>query len=176
MAKGVEPEKGHLVPRSRLTEVFGVDILPTGTHEINSVGNLTYMSRARNRALGSDFLDLGAERAGDPENLSRHFIGSSGSNDIGALYESIRKQLRPPAGDSDPDERGIDAERVKREFLRLTKARRQPIKESFEQWLRDLSASAASRLGLPALDHLGIWPTETTALSRSLLSLDRIPM
>jgi hypothetical protein len=70
----VQPQKQHLVPYTRLKEMFGLSGARPGRHEAHDIGNLTYISEALNglTGLGSDPLDLDREPAG---NRDAHFIG-----------------------------------------------------------------------------------------------------
>jgi hypothetical protein len=69
----VQPQKQHLVPYTRLKEMFGLSGARPGRHEAHDIGNLTYISEELNglTGVGSDPLDLEREPAG---NRDAHFI------------------------------------------------------------------------------------------------------
>ena len=150
-----KPEKGHVIPRSKLAKVFGIDVRPTESHEINSIGNLTYMSYEFNRALGDDFPDLAVELKQARKNLGSHFISSGDSQELYDGYEKLRRLM----GRLDQtDEAGFEPRRknVISKFGKLTKLRRLAIQRSFEAWLEELDADALASLGLKTWEDLKI--------------------
>jgi len=153
LAKEVGPEKGHLVPRSRLAKVFGVDVRPTESHEINSIGNLTYMSNRFNRALGDDFPDLALEMSQTKKNLIGHFLCSGDSQEVYEAYERLRELMGHPAPIEDSKFESGRQETLAG-FRRLTKLRRKVIQQAFEAWLEELDADALAPLGLKTWEDM----------------------
>ena len=103
IAKGIQPQKQHIVPYKRLKEIYGLEGPRRGNHDVNDIGNITYISKALNSiriGLGSTPLNLEVEEAA---NLDAHLLshGSEGllvyyrraceASDLGEARESYEK-------------------------------------------------------------------------------------
>jgi hypothetical protein len=155
LSREVRPEKGHLVPRSRLARVLGIDVKPTESHEINSIGNLTYMSYDFNRALGHDFPELAVEVSQARMNLASHLLLSGDSHQ---LYErfGILKKLMARLDQVDDAEFETLRAAILKKFSDMSRLRRRAIQGSFETWLEELDHSALTSLGLDSWDSLAL--------------------
>jgi len=152
--QGNTPEKQHLLPFNQARALYPGDLRRGGSHRVNSIGNLTYISQALNSwdgGLGDSFADLGA----DPlDNQRAHFLVRDES-DRAVLdsYEDLRKGLGGDAPRGGPD--------LKRTFDHMTARRRELIAESALDWLREIDLTTCQSLKVSSL--LDLHTLERTA-------------
>jgi hypothetical protein len=143
-----EPEKQHLLPFKKAQALYPGDLRRGGAHIVNSVGNLTYISREQNsfeRGLGDRFADLAAE---PEENLRAHLlVGQSTNTRVLRDYDQLREQLTAANASG--------TSKVREIFEHMARRRREIIQDGFRQWLDALDTRAAALLKLANLGELG---------------------
>ena len=127
-----EPEKQHLVPYSLLKPLFGLSGSRVGSHEINSVGNLTYISRPLNRSSGLSDNPADLRRETD-ENKRAHLL----SDEFITLYEAV-------LAEKDPKQRLSN-------FQAMYQKRTKAIASAFEDWIASLPAKPPEKLAQETL-------------------------
>jgi len=138
----VEPEKQHLLPFIKAQKLYGGELRRAGSHLVNSIGNLTYISRELNDfdgGLGEHFARLDLEPAG---NLKAHLVGDR----VLKEYESLRRRFEK----ADP----IAASAGRESFERMVHRRREIIQAAFEGWLDELDRAACKALEIGDLSEL----------------------
>ena len=145
---GCDPEKQHIVPYSRLCEVYGLEeeANRATTHPINNIGNLTYLSHECNHwehGLGSKWACLEEEPEG---NKSDHFLVDEPQDGmVLKAFERVRKaaQRRRPSG-SDLD--GDSIRLIKTRFEKMCDLRRTLVAKAFDEWKEELRKKALANL------------------------------
>jgi hypothetical protein len=139
----VEPEKQHLLPFIKAQKLYGGELRRASSHPVNSIGNLTYISRELNDfdgGLGEHFARLDLEPAG---NLAAHLVGDR----VLKEYESLRRRFEK--------EDVASASAGRESFERMVHRRRENIQAAFERWIADLDHAACEALGIGDLTELG---------------------
>jgi hypothetical protein len=131
--QGVDPEKQHLVPYSRLERVYNLDRRGRVTrHPSNNIGNITYISAALNSfetGLGSVPVDLKLE---PDDNAGKHFLGSP---EVKKKYDvAVRRAGK--AGEN-------DRLKARKLFEKFCESRRKQISEAFASWVKELAPAIA---------------------------------
>jgi hypothetical protein len=121
----VEPEKQHLVPYSRLASAYGIiGRVRISAHVVNSIGNLTYISRELNgfdAGLGSDPIDLEVEVAKNSKNCEAHLLAG--------LEKDFKRAIDAQ-----------DAEAIRAAYEAFCGARCTQIEAAFLGWLTETQA------------------------------------
>jgi hypothetical protein len=146
--EAAKPEKQHLLPFKKAQALYPGDLRRGGSHIVNGIGNLTYISEVLNsfeRGLGDAFADLSAE----PEaNQRAHLlVGQPPDRRLLDDYENLRRRLSVSGAPA--------TEKAKRSFERMSRHRRALIAQSFRAWVEHLDATACAALGLDRLSELG---------------------
>lgn len=141
------PEKQHLLPFIKAQKLYGGELRRGGSHLVNSIGNLTYISQPLNDfdgGLGERFARLDLE---PPSNQRAHLLTDNRRGDrVVADYESLRKRFEK--------ESAISAGAGREAFERMVKRRREIIQAAFEDWLAELDRAACEALGIDDLSEL----------------------
>ena len=147
LAYAAEPEKQHLLPFKKAQSLYAGELRRSGSHLVNSLGNLTYISRALNDfdgGLGDNFADLAAE---PPENLRAHLMVASQSGQrILADYEKLRIRLTDKTSTPTAKDRDV--------FEQMVRHRREAVREAFIAWLGEIDADSCKALGIANLTEL----------------------
>lgn len=129
--KGCNPEKQHIVPYSKLKKVYDIhEEQRINKHEINSIGNLTYISQKFN---GFDYGlgDMPLVFEGESNKvLAAHFL----SPDAVTVYNELICQLN-----SEPQKK----DEIKRSFNKFCDIRERLIADAFETWVAQLEQESA---------------------------------
>jgi len=128
LCEQVSPEKQHIVPYSRLKDVFKLHGARPGRHEVHDIGNLTYISSWQNSfetGVGSRPLQLANE---PPANLDAHLLGGAG---LLKAYKGACKH---------PDSR-IARRHAKDHYREFCRLRREAIKEKLIEWEMELRSA-----------------------------------
>jgi hypothetical protein len=141
------PEKQHIVPAASLSKAYGESKrITTSQHDINNVGNLTYISQMLNHfvtGLGEEWFDPEKEREG--QNLEKHFLARGGcGHDEDALIGQYKLLL------NSRDKQGYLLSEAREPFRQFCAQRRTLIQRAFEDWLGELEkryASVVERIG-----------------------------
>jgi len=133
-----KPEKQHIVPYSKLKEIFGIqDRARLSSHPANNIGNITYISKALNSydtGLGSKPINLYIE---PPENLRRHFLIGKDEETKGSTLVELYSKIIMAEG----EETESIAKLKESDFKKICGLRRELICRGFENWVKDLSGS-----------------------------------
>lgn len=131
----VNPEKQHIIPYSEIREVYGLqDSKRISSHEINNIGNLTYISQDLNsfeKGVGPEFIILSANNS---DVLKAHYL-----NDPELLYKyneicSLLAERKIGGNQNDA--------RIKKAFTFFCKRRRELIAKGFLDWLSDIECES----------------------------------
>jgi hypothetical protein len=117
------PQKQHLIPYASLKVMFGLKGARLGRHEVNDLGNLTYISAGLNgweRGVGANSLDLAAEPT---KNREAHLVAGR------ACLTDYRAILANPKS-------------TKKKYRSFCRRRRNVIKLAFVAWERSVSGLA----------------------------------
>ena len=127
LCEEIKVEKQHIVPYKLLKKVFNLeDKARPGRHEVNNIGNLTYISHGLNNyktGIGSDPLKLDPE---PPDNLKAHLLMDRKGDLLKAYNNACRY--------GDPDNPKKDFKRARQYFDKFSKKRRELITEAFLSW------------------------------------------
>jgi hypothetical protein len=120
------PQKQHIVPYSLLKGIYSIAARGRLVdHEINNIGNLTFISEALNgieTGLGDRPIRWEVE---DPENLKRHFLAGEVAGDLSAFFLAVIGS------------RGTGDSSAKNSYRQFCDARRRLIARGFAGWLRE---------------------------------------
>lgn len=148
LEEAAEPEKQHLLPFIKAQKLYGGELRRAGSHLVNSIGNLTYISQALNDfdgGLGEHFARLDLEPS---ENLRAHLLVDERRGErVLKEYESLRKRFEK--------EDVVSASAGRESFERMVHRRREIIQAAFERWIADLDRAACEALGIADLAELG---------------------
>jgi hypothetical protein len=148
LEEAIEPEKQHLLPFIKAQKLYGGELRRAGSHLVNSIGNLTYISHELNDfdgGLGEHFARLDLEPA---ENLKAHLLVDERRGErVLKEYESLRKRFEK--------EDVASASAGREAFERMVHRRREIIQSAFEGWIADLDQQACTALGIADLAELG---------------------
>lgn len=123
-----QPEKQHLVPYSHLKNIYKVEKRP-GKHEINDIGNLTYISQAENHFdTGLGGIPIKIEEEKSKENLEAHFL--KGKKELRENYENANNVK--------------SNSEAKEHFVKFCEIRRDLILEGFREFITDTRHKAQS--------------------------------
>ncbi len=143
----VEPEKQHLLPFIKAQKLYGGELRRAGSHLVNSIGNLTYISHALNdfdSGLGEHFARLDLE---PEENLRAHLMEDDPRGKRALKeYESLRTRFEKEAD--------VSASAGRESFERMVHRRREIIQAAFERWIAKLDQAACEALGIEDLAEL----------------------
>jgi hypothetical protein len=129
LCDNVEPEAQHIVPYSRLAQVYGIAKRGrVSRHLCNNIGNLTYISHDLNTLTGLASEPANLKHEPD-ENRRAHFLDSP----------SVLKSYHKAAFTVHRGE--VKASFVKASFEQFSKNRRQLIAEGFAGWVEELAAN-----------------------------------
>jgi hypothetical protein len=149
LTEGVEPEKQHLLPFIKAQKLYGGELRRGGSHVVNSIGNLTYISRAQNDfdgGLGDRLARLDLE---DRDNQQAHLMLDALRGDrVLADYDALRKKFEKNDPGSIASSRGT--------FERMVRRRREIVGSAFEAWLGRLDNAACTALGIADLAELPV--------------------
>jgi len=147
LTEAVEPEKQHLLPFIKAQTLYAGELRRGGSHTVNCIGNLTYISRAQNDfdgGLGDRFARLDLE---DRNNQTAHLLVDDrrGERVLGD-YDALRRQFDKEDLSSVISARGT--------FERMVRRRREIVGNAFEVWLGKLDDAACESLGIADLAGL----------------------
>lgn len=141
VSKEVLPEKQHVLAFNKASPMYGGGVTRSGSHAVNSIGNLTYISHALNTwdgGLGEFLVDLAAE---PEDNLRAHLlIDDRMGRRVLEDYGRLRERLNP--------DKAKATERDQGSFERMLKHRRQVIRDGFLAWIAEIEREATGRLGV----------------------------
>jgi hypothetical protein len=144
-----KPEKQHLLPFKKAQTLYPGDLRRGGSHLVNSIGNLTYISSELNgfrHGLGDSFADIAAE---PNENKQAHLLCDAKSgNRVLDDYERLRARLTKEGGAGTGD--------LQKVFEGMTRRRRTIILAALQEWLADLDRQTCDKLGVSSLQDLGL--------------------
>lgn len=132
-----EAQKQHMVPFS-LAQRLHPEATRAGSHIVNSIGNLTYISADLNSCfggLGEIMVDFGLET---PRNRWAHVLQQDPEGREDRLlddYHSLREALASPVG-------AVSTSTLRVTFERMTVRRRSLLFASIKEWTRQLEESA----------------------------------
>jgi hypothetical protein len=145
----VEPEKQHLLPFIKAQKLYGGELRRGGSHAVNSIGNLTYISRAQNDfdgGLGERLARLDLE---DRDNLEAHLLlDERRGNRVLGDYDALRRKFDKEDLSSVTAARGI--------FERMVRRRREIVGSAFEAWLGRLDEAVCTALGIADVTELPV--------------------
>jgi hypothetical protein len=143
-----DPEKQHIVPYSRLCEVYGLDeeANRATTHPINNIGNLTYLSHECNHwehGLGRKWAHLSMESA---DNKVAHFLSdASQGGAVLKAFERVRKAAQR-SGSLESNRNGDNMRAIRAQFEKMCDRRRTLIANAFDEWREQLRSEALAKL------------------------------
>jgi len=120
--RACDPEKQHLVPFSEIDKVYGHG-RRSGSHPINNIGNITYISHDLNYFGGGLSADPLCFSLDESPNLEAHFISDS----VKSQYETTLVAIDRKS----PSE-------AKTAYENFCKERRKLIADGFRNWIREL--------------------------------------
>jgi hypothetical protein len=159
VCKKTEPQKQHIIPRSKLTYIY--DIIRRKAHnneKLNNIGNITYISAKQNIKLGDKCFKYDSEPV---MNLKRHSL----------LDENIKKAFNILKDLKIDDNKDI----LKEKYEELLKIRREIICKIYIKWVKSLKPDE-SEIRTPEVlrEEPCLWTHDLKEMKKLLEEVKRI--
>ena len=168
LQESANAEKQHLLPFIKAQVLYGGEVRRGGSHLVNNLGNLTYISHELNDwdgGLGERFARLGLE---SPTNLKAHLMVDERRGErVLKDYETLRKRFEA----RDP----VSAGGAREAFERMVRRRREIIQSAIEGWLEQLDRAACESLGIGELSQLAQLAHQSDRLEPAVPKYPKFP-